>query len=54
MKKVKVTLLLDDGSWGLLTAREDGYPLDHIKEVLLEDPRFAIESAEVIACEEYP
>ena len=54
MKKVKVTLLLDDDLWGLLEARDDGYTLDHIHDVLMEDPVSALEGAEVIAVEEYP
>ena len=54
MRKVKVVLLLDDDFWGILEAREDGYTLDYIKELMLEDPCSAIEDAEVIAVEEYP
>jgi hypothetical protein len=54
MALVKVTLLLNDEMWGILEAREDGYPLEHIHDVLMEDPVSALEGAEVIAVEEYP
>jgi len=54
MALVKVTLLLNDDLWGFLEAREDGYPLEHIHDMLMEDPVSAIEDAEVIAVEGYP
>jgi hypothetical protein len=54
MAKVKVTLLLDDDLWGIMEAREDGYTLEEVHELLMEDPVTALRDAEIIACEEYP